>query len=286
MIRLCRQKWGAIVIHQKIDVAVDYAGYGLDAPAQPPDLTTYVLDRPEIYMHRRRPAVIICPGGGYEIVYPGEGEPVALAFNARGIHAFVLHYSVRPMRFPGALLELSNAVAWVREHAEAFQLDPDRIAVCGFSAGGHLAASLGVYWKEGFIQRFLGLDNDENRPNGLVLGYPVLNAEGMAGVVGNLLGKYPDERELELFSLDTHVSDFTPPAFLWHTCDDPGVSVQNSLRFVGALREKDIPFELHVYPHGGHGLSLANEVTASRLELISPPCQNWLEMAARFIGDL
>lgn len=109
---------------EKTVIGLDYAGYGLEAPKEPAVLTSYVLDRPtDVYLAPRRAAVVICPGGGYGMVYPGEGEPIAMAFAARGIHAFVLNYSVAPMRFPGALLELSKAVAFVREHAEEWLID-------------------------------------------------------------------------------------------------------------------------------------------------------------------
>lgn len=275
---------------EKTVIGLDYAGYGLEAPKEPAVLTSYVLDRPtDVYLAPRRAAVVICPGGGYGMVYPGEGEPIAMAFAARGIHAFVLNYSVAPMRFPGALLELSKAVAFVREHAEEWLIDPDRIAVCGFSAGGHLAASLGVYWKEGFVQRYMGFDRDENRPNGLVLGYPVISgAKGITheGSLLNLMGDAPGEREVDLFSLENHVSDFTPPAFLWHTCDDSCVPVTNSMLFAQALQRAGKRFEYHVFPHGPHGLCLANEVTASCPELVVPECQCWIDMAARFVEAL
>lgn len=276
--------------HENIPIEIDYKGYGLEPPAQPAVLTTYVLDRSaDLFWKKKCPAVIICPGGGYEYVAAIEGEPVALRFNGSGIHAFVLNYSCAPTRFPGSLLELSRAVALVREHAEEWNIDAQKIAVCGFSAGGHLAASLGVYWKEAFVQRFLGLDNNENRPDGLILGYPVLsNKEGVTHPfsVANLMGKYPDERELSLFSLEEHVTELTPPTFLWHTADDDVVPCINSLLFAQALQKQEVPFELHIYPHGPHGSSLATEETASFLGHVLPDCQGWFDLAVRFIKNL
>lgn len=269
---------------------IDYSGYGLETPKNKATLTSYILERsPDVYLKPKRPTVIICPGGGYEMVAPAEGEPVALAFNARGIHAFVLNYSITPVRFPGALLELSRAVSYVRNNAEKYNIDEGKIAVCGFSAGGHLAASLGVYWHEGFVQRFLGIDNNENRPDGLVLCYPVIS--GKESLVNkpsliNLLGKYPDEQELKLFSLENNVSELTPPAFIWHTADDDTVPAQNSIEFAKALAEHDIPYELHIFPHAPHGISLATDVTARWLGNIVPDCQPWIDMAAKFILNL
>lgn len=278
------------MIYKQDDIIIDYEIYGLENPIQLPYITSYILDNSsETYLNRKRPAVIICPGGGYGFVSEREGEPVALRFNANGFHAFVLNYSVAPMRFPASLLELSKAVAMVRSAADKYNIDAEKIIVCGFSAGGHLAAALGIYWREGFIQRFLGHDNDENRPNGLILGYPVIsNKDGVAhlGSIQNLLGKYPDEKELSLFSLEDNVNELVPPTFLWHTYDDNGVHVKNSFLFANALLEKDIPLEFHVYPNGDHGLSLANEMTASYLGQIVPACQNWIDMAIRFINEL
>ncbi len=116
----------------------------------------------------------------------------------------------------------------------------------------------------------------------------ITNKDGIAhlGSMQNLLGKYPDAKELELFSLENNVTDLAPPTFLWHTSDDPVVPSDNSLLFATALRQHDIPFELHIYPHGDHGLGLANESTASYLGQINPACQNWIDMATRFISNL
>lgn len=278
------------MIYKEDNINIDYDSYGLETPLVKAKITSYILEKSqESYLNRKRPAVIICPGGRYESINYSEGEPIALRFNASGFHAFVLHYSGKPVRFPGSLLELSKAVATVRLNASKYNIDENRIIICGFSAGGHLAASLGVYWKEPYIQRFLGYDNDENKPNGLILGYPVIsNKDGIAHLpsMQNLLGNYPDSKELELFSLENFVSDLVPPTFLWHTSDDPVVSSENSLLFSLALKKYDIPFELHIYPHGEHGLGLANESTATYLGQINPICQNWIDMATKFITNL
>lgn len=278
------------MIYREDAITLDYEAFGLEAPEEPARLTSYLLDRSGGYFSRpKRPAVIVCPGGGYETVYPPEGEPIAMCFSAAGMHAFVLRYSTTPVRFPGALLELSKAVAWVRSHAGEYQIDPNRIVICGFSAGGHLAASLGVYWKEGFVQRLLELDQDENRPNGLVLCYPVISSRKNVthtGSIANLFGKSPDEEEIRLFSLEEHVSEFTPPTFLWHTSDDNVAPAMNSLLFAQALQEKEIPYELHIFPHGDHGMCLGNEVTAAHLGQISPVVEQWMPLAIRFIQNL
>lgn len=280
------------MIYKEENVNIDYEGYGLEKPKKKATLRSYITARTDgySYLYQKRPAIIICPGGGYAGVADYvEGEPIALQFMASGMNAFVLDYSTAPVRFPAALLELSKSVAHVRKNASEYNIDPDKIIVCGFSAGGHLAASLGVYWKQPFIQRFLGFDNNENQPNGMILGYPVLsNKNGIAhlGSMQNLLGKYPDEKEIAMFGLEDNITDLVPPAFLWHTSDDMAVDVQNSMLFATALRQHDIKFELHIYPTGDHGLGLANDVTASHLGQIKPACQNWIDMAVRFVKDL
>jgi acetyl esterase/lipase len=219
-----------------------------------PNLATYILAG-----EKTRGAVVICPGGGYERVSSREAEPIALQFNAAGFHAFVVYYSVAPVRHPQPLLDLSRALNIIRSNAAEWQVDPQRIAVCGFSAGGHLAASLGVYWQQAEFSRGQGLQPGLNQPNALILGYPVISASdvGHQGSFKNLLGPDPAPALLEQFSLEYHVNAQTPPTFLWHTSDDQVVMVENSLLFATALRHQQIPFELHVYPHGGHGLALA-----------------------------
>lgn len=275
------------MIYKEDNINIDYDGYGLASPVKKATVTSYIIDQKnDCYLGRLRPAVIICPGGAYSGRAYHEGEPIALTFNSVGFHAFVLNYSVAPMRFPGSLLELSKVIATVRACSQKYNIDPNKIIVCGFSAGGHLAASVGVYWKEAFIQRFLGYDNNENKPNGLILCYPVIsNKHGVAniGSIQNLLGKYPDEKELALFSLEDNVTDLVPPTFIWHCNDDVVVPPENSLFFTAALRTHNVPVELHLFPNGGHGIGLANEVTAAFPGQIVPACQNWIDMAIRFI---
>lgn len=198
-----------------------------------------------------RAIVVICPGGAYRWLSPRESEPVARAFEAMGYETSILRYTVQAESNPAPLglvpvRELSERVSRLRRTAGGAP-----IFVCGFSAGGHLAATLGVHWKT------LGL----SRPDGLILCYPVITADeelcnprSIQSIAG--------EDQREFFSLEKHVSADTPPTFLWHTAEDHSVPVENSLMFAGALRRFGVPFELHVYPFGEHGLSLAtDEVT-------------------------
>lgn len=206
-----------------------------------------------------RGAVLVCPGGGYGGRAPHEQAPIAEHFNRAGLHAFVVQYRVAPHRHPAPLLDASRALRIIRRNAEAWRVDPERIAICGFSAGGHLAASLGVHFDLDDLNVGDELDEVNARPDALILAYPVISSEdfGHRGSFRNLLGPDPDPALVALMSLERQVTTQTPPAFLWHTADDAAVPVKNSLRFAEAMSEHDVPFELHVYPHGVHGLGLA-----------------------------
>ena len=249
---------------------------------------TYFLScRPDMQAHRRRPAVIVCPGGGYKLTSDSEAEPVAIRLNSLGFHACVLRYSVAPKRFPTALTELAQTLCLLRTNADAWHIDPHRIFVMGFSAGGHLAASLGVFWQEELLRR-VGPPN-LLRPDGLVLCYPVITAGKYAhrGSFQLLTGETDECSPLwEPLSLERRVTKNTPPCFLWHTVDDDTVPVENSLLMASALQAQGVPFELHLYPHGVHGLSLANEETGPSPQQVVPACQNWVDMAARWMRDL
>ncbi len=249
-------------------------------------LCTYFLDNSEeMRPDQVRPLVIICPGGGYGMTSDREAEPIAMRFLAMGYHTAILRYSVAPAKYPVALLQLANAVKYLKSHAEQFHIDPDRIVVQGSSAGGHLAASFGVFWNRTWIQQALGVPEGYLRPAGLMLSYPVITSGEKAhhGSFHNLLGDHYEAMKNEL-SLETQVSADTPTAFLWHTATDDTVPVENSILFFQALRAYGIPAELHIYPVGGHGLGLANYETSKRDGYgIQEECQSWIELAGRWM---
>jgi acetyl esterase/lipase len=246
------------VLHQTIQLWEKGQYQVEDSSEFQPTLVTYVLEG-----HKKRGAVLICPGGGYERLSPREAEPVALQFAAAGFHTFVLYYSVAPKRHPQPLLDLSRAMNIIRHHADKWKVDAQKIAVCGFSAGGHLAASLGVHWDKAYCANAPGLEPGWNQPNALILCYPVISAGRFAhrSSFEHLLGQDANSEALHEMSLEYQVSAKTPPTFLWHTYDDSAVPVENSLLFANGLREQKIPFEMHIYPHGPHGLSLATAET-------------------------
>jgi acetyl esterase/lipase len=228
---------------------------------------------------KARGAVLVCPGGGYAGRAPHEQEPIAAAYNAAGFHAFVVQYRVAPNRHPAPLLDVSRAMRLIRHNAEKWQVDPEHIAVCGFSAGGHLAASIGVHYALGDLNTGDKLDEISCRPDGLILCYPVISSGAFAhlGSFQNLLGPDPDPELLALMSLETQVTGETPPAFLWHTAEDAGVPVENSLSFARALNRAGVPFELHVYPKGRHGLGLAHE---------DPHVATWMDLSIQWLREM
>lgn len=180
-------------------------------------------------------------------------------------------------------------MAWLRTHAEEYHIDKNRIITMGFSAGGHLAASYGDFWKNHeFLAKELGVEAELLRPNGQILGYPVISSGPKAhrDSFTSLLGEHYDEL-VDAMSLENQVNGDVPPTFLWHTETDDLVPVENSILFFNALHEHHIPVEMHIYPIGGHGISLATEETRYRDGGgIFPQCQNWIEMAVRWAKEI
>lgn len=255
-------------------------------------LRTYILDSPESAAYGRKPMVFICPGGGYEFISSKEGEPLAMQFAAMGYHTAVMTYSVKPALYPVQLLEVAQAWKIIREHAEAWNVQADKIIILGCSAGGHLAASYSIFCGEKMIMDSVGLSADELRPAGMILCYPVISSGRYAhqGSFAALLGKdyeaLSDNPLLKKLSLEKQVTDRTPPTFIWHTCTDNVVPVENALLFALALKEKNISCELHIFPEGGHGLALANEFTRDKGGYgIQDECRIWVRLAQVWMNN-
>ncbi|MBE6779311.1 MAG: alpha/beta hydrolase [Ruminococcaceae bacterium] len=217
----------------------------------PNRMTAYLIDTDHPV-----PAVVVLPGGGYSHRANHEGEPIAQFYNGCGFQAFVVHYRVAPNRYPAPQADAKRAIRLVRANAKAWGVDPDRVFVCGFSAGGHLAASTAVLPDDPAVADDLSAIS--SKPTGAVLCYPVISSgdKGHQGSFQNLLGdRYPAEKAL--FSLEKQVDENTAPCFLWHTAEDQSVPFENSLMMAEALHANGVQTELHVFPHGGHGLGLA-----------------------------
>lgn len=244
----------------------------------------------EININKKRETIIMCPGGGYVMTSDREAEPVALKFVAEGFNVVVLRYSVAPNKFPKALIELAATVDYVRSKSKEWNVDKDKIIVCGFSAGGHVAGSLGVLWDNKILEEALKINKDNIKPNAMILCYPVITSGEFAhkGSFDNLLGENVSEVEREKLSLEKLVSKNTPTTFLWHTFDDGAVPVQNSLFFANSLASNNVPFELHIYPNGVHGLSLCEELTAmnGQSEHINQHAGTWFKLAVEWIKNL
>jgi acetyl esterase/lipase len=221
-------------------------------------------------------SVIVCPGGGYGGRAAHEGAPIARWLNTLGIAGFVLDYRVAPYRHPTPLGDAQRAIRLVRAAAARFGVDPARVGILGFSAGGHLATSAATLFDAGQPDAPDPIDRQSSRPDALIACYPVISFGefGHRGSMHNLLGENPPEALRHALSLETRVTPETPPTFLWHTSDDGGVPVENSLLFALALRAHGVPFALHSFPHGRHGLGLA--AGEPQVEAWPTLCGAWL----------
>lgn len=224
-------------------------------------------------------AVVICPGGGYSIVaIEHEGHDIAKKFVENGVAAFVLKYrlpnsKISPQPDIAPLQDAQQALITVRENADKWNINPEKVGIMGFSAGGHLASTAGTHFDKNYIT---GLNDKNVRPDFMILIYPVISSDKSIthqGSFNNLLGKNATDEQRLLFSNEKQITEQTPTSFLIHAVDDNAVPVQNSLRFAQALADKKISFEIHTFPKGGHGFGLNNPtMKTSWFDL----CINWL----------
>jgi len=245
------------------------------------ELETYLTDNRAVEPGRRKPLALIFPGGAYAFRSDREAEPVALRLQSLGIQSVVVRYSVAPARYPKALQEAAEAVAYARAHAEEWLCDAHKIAVLGFSAGGHAAAHIGLKWH-------MMPQGEACRPDAMILAYPVITSGKYAHKwsIENLLGEDYDRLKDEM-SLERYVRPDTPPTFLWHTREDESVPPENSLLLAQELCRNGVAFELHIWQHGGHGMSLSNDqVYPPQEKNIRPECQEWIDMAARWLREI
>lgn len=249
-------------------------------------LTTYIRDNPEEMNNAPRHALLICPGGGYEYTSARESEPIALAFLARGYNVFVLDYSVGKQACnltPASEAVLS--IRHIRENAEKYNVDPGKIFILGFSAGGHVALSSAALYDDPDVSKYLTDAHDRmiGMPNGVVLCYPVVTAtcDTHMGSLYNFCGSTePTQKDLDRFCLEKHISATTPPMFIWHTTTDNAVPVLNSVLLYESLLSHGVGCEMHLFSDGGHGLATATHETCSYIPEEAPhPASEWIDLA-------
>jgi acetyl esterase/lipase len=244
-------------------------------PKKRPRLDIYLPEKSNV---KPRAIMLVLPGGAYSGLAPHEGAPFAEYFAAQGLVSAVLSYRVAPNRYPAPMDDAARAIRLLRSMAGELNANPRQLGLIGFSAGGHLAASIAT--------RPDGYQNEEDdlaaaisaRPDKLLLGYPVISFTEFThqGSVDNLLGNHPDPALLKQLSNQYQVTEGNPPAFMFHTADDQTVPVQNSLLFTQAYVDKKLPVALHVFPHGKHGVGLA---------LNQPELSNWSDVMRKWLGD-
>lgn len=240
-----------------------------------------------VEMHRenqKRPCMVVCPGGGYGMCSERESEPIALKFLSEGFNVFVINYSVAPHRFPTQILEVAALMELIHKNAQEWNCDTEKIAIIGFSAGGHLAAHYSTSYNCDEVREIF----PESKPvNASVLCYPVISInfdETHKGSFQNLTGGIPETKELKAkFSLESQVTKDTPPAFIWHTAEDNCVPVRNSLVYAEALSQNKIPFELHIYPYGCHGLSTCDKESIDNVTTIHDYNASWIADAKKWL---
>lgn len=287
-------------------------------------LTTYVLDDSvEMLKGKVRPAVLICPGGAYLSCSDREGEPIAMRFAAMGYHAFVLRYSVyfegkgwdmnpnaslevNPHSIePAPMRDIAKAMLTIRDHAAEWLVDTDRVAVCGFSAGAHNCAMYSVYWDKPVITGYFNRPKEDFKPAAAILGYMLSDYIMMKEQTMDEMGRglfnlsslaftgtpEPDDETLLRISPARQVSASTPPMFLWATAGDSLVPVEHTTRMSTALAQNKIPFEVHIFEEGQHGLSTSNQASAGAKDQLNADAEKWMELAEmwlrkRFAFDL
>lgn len=256
---------------------------GENNPGDVPTITIFKPEKPN------GAAIVICPGGGYAFLATDhEGKQVAEWLNSLGITGVMLKYRLAPKyKHPTMLNDAQRAIRTVRSKASEWGLDPKRIGIIGFSAGGHLASTAGTHFDDGKPDAADPIDRVSSRPDILMLGYPVVaiaTEYAHTGSRDNLLGKDPDKELLQSLSNETQVTKQTPPTFLVHTNADSGVVPENSLLFALALRKAGVPVELHLFERGGHGLGLGNG--APRFNVAPDPAFSmWPKLAETWLKN-
>ena len=272
-------------------------------------LTTYVL---KDKLQEKRPAVLICPGGGYLYCSDREAEPVAVAFNQKGYHAFVVRYhtyleegedersSYSEKRtnsmYPQPLYDVAKAMLLIKEHAKEWGIDSEKIVVCGFSAGGHNVSMLATHWNKPFLTDYFQVEAELLKPAAVIVGYMLSDwqyslqyaHQKYQSLLQNAMLAYfgtttPTQKELESGSPLPYVSSETPPMFLWATVADQLIPVENTVLMMQRLAKNQVPYEVHLFEEGSHGLSLATASTATEEKHINSHVAKWFDLACEWL---
>ena len=281
-------------------------------------LTAYIIDESqELLKGKKRPGILICPGGAYLFCSDREAEPVALRFAAMGYHAFVLRYSVYYDQFtdfdaiakethppikedrqhPAPMHDIAQAMTLIHDHQDEWGIDCDKLILCGFSAGGHNVLNYAVHYHQPIITDHYPLD--KIKPAAVITGYPVVDYTFLEEAnkamdpsaqplfefasLAFLGTKTPTHEQLLAISPNHHITKDTPPMFIWSTAQDSLVHIGNSTRLATALADKGVPFELHIYEEGVHGLALANQATSRVPQTIDPIAAGWIDAVEKWL---
>lgn len=274
-------------------------------------VTAYILDESSEFRNGlQRPTVIICPGGGYLFCSDREAEPVAMTFLRKGFNAFVLRYTVgedgkRTKVYRDALKDLGDTILLVKNNAKKWNIDVNKLILTGFSAGGHLCASMSSLWKDEDLKAACNISGDELRTSAAILGYPLTSMEVMVDKIAKmdnvpdwmsnfipkaniaLMGTpLPNKDEQYTYSPISFVNSETVPTYIWHTSTDGLVFAEQALRYALSLDQCSVPYELHVFGKGEHGLSVADETIMRDKSDICEYCQPWIDMAFHWLNEV
>lgn len=267
-------------------------------------LTTYLWSESEQLPQAARRAVLICPGGGYTFLSDREAEPIALRFMAMGYQAFVVRYSILDGKggkavYPEPIVDVGRAMLTIRRHASEWQVDAARIAVCGFSAGGHNVLMYAQLWNQPALTGPLACQTEELRPAACIAGYPVTDGSLVwenepddapimgvfrpyaAAVTGT---EHPTKEQVRAVSPAMNDASDMPPTFLWATSEDGLVNVRHTLRMADALSRAGVPFEVHIFEQGGHGLALADQTTSNSAQEMNADAAKWMELCGAWLA--
>ncbi len=258
-------------------------------------MQTFIHDDSTNVIAGKRRAMVVLAGGGYFfLANDREGEPVAIKYFAQGFNCFLVNYSIgEKAAFPTPVQDVSKAIVHIRRNAEKYNIDPEKIYVIGFSAGGHLAASVGTFWAEDWAKSDDDMVYGENKPTATLTCYPVITGDtryshhdSFMRILGYPIEKQDaTETELELYSIEKHITDKTVPTFIWHTFEDDCVPLENTLLYSSALKKAGVHFELHIYPKGNHGLALATKETWWGADILDDPhVAKWFDDSVEFIN--